>query len=79
MNEYYAMMAHSSSSSSSRQHSSGQNEKEQEKLNGTTSVLKIVFLVPTAVGSYNDTHAHTRTLTNTHAEAPFVTVTKGEA
>ena len=42
--------------------------------------LRVVFLVPAAaVGSYNDTHAHMRTLTNPHAEAPFVAVTKGKA
>ena len=38
-----------------------------------------LFLVPTAVGSYNDTRAHTRTLTNPYAEAPFVAATKGKA
>ena len=38
-----------------------------------------LFLVPTAAGPCNDTHAHTRTLTNPHAEAPFVAVTKGKA
>ena len=37
-----------------------------------------LFLVPTAVGSHDDKRAHTRTLTNPHAEAPLVTVTKGK-
>ena len=39
------------------------------------SLLQSVFLVPTAVGSYNDTHAHTRTLTNTRTST-VVAVTK---
>ena len=43
------------------------------------SVLATVFVVPTAVGSYDDTRAHTPTLTNPHAEAPFVAVTKRKA
>ena len=65
---YATKQAHSSS----RQHS--KNEKEQKRLNGT-SVLETVLLVPTAVASYNDTNAHTRTLTNPHAEEPFAAVT----
>ena len=53
-------------------------KNEQQKLNGT-SILETVFLVPTAVGSRNDPHAHTCTLTNPHAEAPFVAVTMGKS
>ena len=49
------------------------NENGPKKLDGT-SVLDSVFLIPTAVGSHSDTHA----LTNPHAEAPFVAVTKGK-
>ena len=43
----------------------------------TPMFLKLVFLVPADVGSYNDTHARSRTLTEPHAEAPFVAVAKG--
>ena len=39
-----------------------------------TSVLETVFLVPTAVGSYNDARAHTCKLTNPHPQEPFLVV-----
>ena len=53
---YGVIQAHSNRS---RPHS--KHEKEQQKLHGN-SILEIVFVVPTAGGSYNDTrtqaHAH---------------------
>ena len=37
-----------------------------------TPLFLRLFLVPIAVGFYNETRAHTRTLTNLYAEAQFV-------
>ena len=53
------------------------NEIERKKLNDT-SLLETVFLVPTAVESYN-THAHTHAHEHTHAEVPSVAVTEAKA
>lgn len=56
---------------------SRQRSKKWKKGKINSTLLFRQFMVRTAIGSYNDTH--TGTFTNTHAETPFVVVTKGKA